>query len=343
MDDNFQHLYQPILALPLLEFALHPESHATTTVQQSVSIFVVIVLYNMEASRSSTYRTLLAALGRTPAPLRIEILLYNNTPAITHDDLPKHVHYFASPMNSGLSTAYNIATEWANRRGFTWLLTLDQDTQLPESFLDQISVIAQDQQENPLVAAIVPHLSSGGTSLSPIWFKYGISPRPLPKNYSGFSNEAVYAFNSGSLVRIETLAQIGGYSPLFWLDNSDTYLYRRLEQYGKKVFVAGAIQLQHDLSTMDIKSKMSLQRYRDSLESGSAIWDMEMDWVRGIEQTWRLLGLYLSQIYRKREPEIRQITLNVIGKRIFRSKKTRVRDWLEGQDVRIAASSKRAS
>ena len=74
--------------------------------------------------------------------------------------------------------------------------------------------------------------------------------------------------NSASLVRVEALQKIGGYSPLFWLDNADTYLYRRLEVAGLRVFVSGSIALQHDLSMMSIKTKMSLQRYRDSLESG---------------------------------------------------------------------------
>ncbi len=299
-----------------------------------VSIFVVIVLYKMLPSASSTYRLLLEAIAFAGSQVRVEVLLYDNTPGAALEVLPEGVHYVASPVNSGLSTAYNAATGWAARGNFTWLLTLDQDTSLPENFLTRLAQIAGEQQRNPQVGAIVPQLSSGDKLLSPR-FRFWMYPRYFPRGYEGLPGRAVYAFNSGSLVRVSALKRVGGYSPLFWLDNSDTYLYRMLEKAGLRVFVAGSLAVQHDLSMMDIKSRMSLQRYRDSLESGSAFCDIEMNGLYGIEQTGRLVRLFLSQIYRKRDPAIRQITFDVIRDRLLRSKKQRVGRWLAAQQARI--------
>jgi GT2 family glycosyltransferase len=311
----------------------HPELQPDAA---PVSIFVVIVLYKTAPSQSATYRMLLESIATVTSHIRVEVLLYDNTPGVPPGALPDGVHYVASPANSGLSTAYNVATEWAARKHYTWLLTLDQDTSLPHDFLTRLSVIAAEQQRNHAIAAIVPQLSAGEKLLSP-WHTVWISPRYFPRSYNGLPKQPVYAFNSASLVRVEALQKIGGYSPLFWLDNSDTYLYRRLEVAGLRVFVAGSIPLQHDLSMMSIKSKMSLQRYRDSLESGGAFCDLELNWIYGLEQTGRLIRLYLSQVYRKREPEIKRITWSVIWSRMVRSKKRRIREWLAAQHARIAS------
>lgn len=302
-----------------------------------VSIFVVIVLYKMRPEQSVTYRMLLDAIVWAKGCARVQVMLYDNTPGTILEPLPEGVHYVASPMNAGLSTAYNRAAAWAASAGFDWLLTLDQDTLLPETVLEQFASIAVRQQRNPKVAAIVPQLFLEERALSPNYFKAGMFPRYFAKCYQGLPEKAVYAFNSGSLVRISALQQIGGYSQLFWLDNSDTYIYRRFELAGLRVFVTGSIQLQHDFSMRDIKNKMSLKRYRDSLESGSTFWDIEMNWLQGIEQTTRLVRLYLSQVYRKRDPVIKQITKEVIWNRLTRSRKKRVQAWLAVQQARISS------
>ena len=55
--------------------------------------------------------------------------------------------------------------------------------------------------------------------MKPKWFAKGF--REVPK-------ESVYAINSGSLLKITVVQEIGGYSELFWLDASDIYLFTDL-------------------------------------------------------------------------------------------------------------------
>ena len=44
--------------------------------------------------------------------------------------------------NEGIAGAYNYALRRAKREGFAWMLTLDQDTQLPPEFLLGMRAIA---------------------------------------------------------------------------------------------------------------------------------------------------------------------------------------------------------
>jgi GT2 family glycosyltransferase len=298
-------------------------------------IFAVIVLYGMSVSDSPTYRSLVAVLEQR-SRVRMELLLFDNTPGQPiPDDLPAWVHYVASPMNTGLATAYNLAADMAGARGYSWLLTLDQDSVLPPSILFEFARLATAHEEDARIAAIVPHILAGERTVSPNWFVRDTLPRWFARGYSGVPEEAVYAFNSGALVRLDALRKIGGYSPLFWLDNCDLYLFRRFEEFGMRVFIAGNLEIQHDFSMLNLGSKMSLTRYRNALEAGSAFCDLELGWLAGVEHTGILARRYLRQVIEKAPREIRRLTARMIGIRLFQSRARRLSDWRRVQQARI--------
>lgn len=305
----------------------------------SVSIFAVIVLYKLTPAESSSYRTLLSAFARVPAnSIRFQVLLYDNTPAASRPDgLPEFVTYVSSPVNTGVATAYNLAADMAAEQNFAWLLTLDQDTVLPDIFLVQLAPVIQEQQKIAQVAAIVPHIGSGTRALSPYWLWSHFKPRWFAKGFYGIPDEAVYAINSGALIRVAALQQVGGYSRLFWLDASDFYLFRRLERMGSKVFVAGTVSLQHDLSLNDAENKMSLSRFANALAAGSALFDMEFGRTAGFGHTLLLFHLYYRQWRNRQAIEARRLTLSLINKRLFRSRTWRLQSWLASQEERIAS------
>ena len=103
-------------------------------------LLAVIVLYGTPANRSASYQSLLHAMERAPnSAIDLRILLYDNTPeAEPPAVLPGGVSYIAAKENRGLSSAYNYALDQALERGDEWLMTLDQDTSLPEDLLLQI-------------------------------------------------------------------------------------------------------------------------------------------------------------------------------------------------------------
>jgi len=305
---------------------------ATNSSYEPVSVLAVIVLYNITPAESVSFQTLRAAQEEARSSnLRFKILLYDNT-ARPRDPgpLPPQVEYRSAWKNAGLAFAYNRAIEMASSEGFQWLLTLDQDTILPRHFLTRMGELAaQMMRANPCVAAIVPQVVGDGKVLSPNWFRLGAIPVWFPKGFAGIPGQETFAFNSGAMIRVDALEQIGGYDPWFWLDNSDARMFRSLHLYGKRVYVAGDIQVDHEFSMKQMSARMTAARYRNILLAESAFWAMEMNWLAGCERTLRLFLRMLKQWRRKDSFELRRITRDFFLMRLFRSKKVQIGRWRE--------------
>ena len=309
---------------------------------EPVSVLAVIVLYNRAPQASVSFQTLRAAQADAGlSNLRLKILLYDNS-LRNHDSGPiaAEVQYRSAQHNAGLAVAYNRAIEMASVEGFQWLLTLDQDTILPGRFLAAMGELGRQMQAHPSVAAIVPQIVEEGKLLSPYWFQFGAIPKCFPKGYVGIPAQKTFAFNSGAMIRVAALEQIGGYDPRFWLDNSDAQMFRNLHLYGKRIYIAGDIQVEHDFAMRNMSERLTPSRYRNILLSESAFWDMEMNWLAGCDRTLRLLLRSLKHWRRNDNLEFRHITREFLRMRLFRSRRFRIARWREaaGQTVEDLAS-----
>jgi glycosyltransferase involved in cell wall biosynthesis len=300
-------------------------------------MFVVIPLYGASAEDSPGFRTLSTAASYLPSKLgSVEILLYDNTPRTHPENPPRmagNVRYYSNGRNDGLAAAFNYALELARLEKCEWLITLDQDTEVPSSFLEQIAIVARSLGNDSSVAAIVPQIIGDGRMLSPNWFGAGAIPRWFSKGYIGIPSHRTYAFNSASTLRVSALRQIGDYSPWFWLDNCDSYLYHRLHLYGKSVLVAGDIQVKHQFSMLDKKKRMSIARYRNALVAETAFWDLSMNRLAGWERTVRLMGRWCKLALDRDCKELRDETARAARRRLFVSRKTRIEEWKREMEI----------
>jgi GT2 family glycosyltransferase len=296
---------------------------------KQISIFAVVVLYKMEPADSRTVTTLLEAASHAEAAssLRLHVLLYDNTPGRTSADVPKGVSYFPSARNDGLANAYNYACTEAARLGFDWVLTLDQDTKLPKDFFTHSTRHLQEFQNTPEIAALVPQITSGERILSPYQFRLGgAKPVWLSRNYQGIPAQAVYAFNSGSILRLSAILQTGGYDPRFWLDQSDTSLFHRLWEFGKRVYVAGDIQVEHDFSMVSGNHRVSAERYKSILEAETAVGDLHFGPIASLACAARLLVRW----FRYRQPAdkpLQSLTGSMLKLHLLHSRKFRLQRW----------------
>lgn len=294
-----------------------------------VRILAVIVLFKLRADDSPALKSLLAAQNfLRDEDIDLDVILYDNTPGETlYPELPANVHYVHDGINHGLAVLYNQTISIASANNYQWMLTLDQDTTLPANalrlYIDSIATL----KERPDVAAIVPQMEAKNRIVSPNIFRYGCWPSWFSPNFSGIPQETTFAFNSGSMLRVSALRQIGGYSLHFWFDNCDSYLYRELACYGKHIYVQGALRLQHDFSLMNLCDRVSLERYSSMLLSESAFWDLKMNRLAGCERTMRLAGRMVRHIMRHDHAEIRNLTLQALINRLFYSKSYRMACW----------------
>jgi glycosyltransferase involved in cell wall biosynthesis len=307
-------------------------------------VTAVIVLYRMRAAESPAFQSVMAAREEVgPNGGDVRVVLWDNSPApAARRNLPEGVRYFADENNSGLATAYNRALEWATEQRSDWLLTLDQDTAVPRDFFLRMDAAARESSRYAGIGAIVPQIAAGERQLSPNYFQFGAMPRWYRAGYVGVPGELVFAFNSGAMMSTAALKQVGGYDPRFWLDDSDAMIFSKLHEHGKRVYVAGDIQLIHEFSMKDIQGRMSPERYRNALLAETAFWDLRMNRLAGWERTFRLALRLVKQWRRKDSPDLRRITRQALARRLFTSRRKRMAAWTLSTD-KFAASERTKS
>jgi hypothetical protein len=193
-------------------------------------LLVVIVLYRRRAGESATYLSLLEAQKGLETPAHI--LFYDNSP-VAEKISGKHIDYIHDPRNSGISTAYNSASKYAEKRGKNWLLFLDQDSILPVNFFAHLSSAAKSRPETQ---AFVPRVYDKMGLLSPFRFRsargtrINLCPETLPLSGYRF-------INSGLFIRTSAFVSAGGYDEDIPLDFSDISFGSKLKKITNHVGV----------------------------------------------------------------------------------------------------------
>ncbi len=293
------------------------------------SLLTIIVLYKTNIQDSVALRSLREAEHALDFPLSLQILIYDNTPGMQTETIPQDLIYIASEYNRGLSAAYNEAIRIALQGNVDWLLTLDQDTTLPVNFLSGLARILVEVTGDASVAGVVPRVCEGKHTLSPHWFALDIFKRSFPAGFDGVPRPSVYAFNSGSTLRLSALVKVGGYNELFWLDYSDAYIFRQLHHYRFRVFVAGTVILQHQLSLLDTSTRLSDTRFLNILEAGSAFCDMMRGPLVNMMFTVGLVKSYFANLFLRPDKARRRSIATVLSARMFHRKLHRLRRFAE--------------
>jgi GT2 family glycosyltransferase len=136
----------------------------------------------------------------------------------------------------------------------------------------------------------------------------------------------MFALNSGALLRVSAIREIGGFPPQFWLHHLDLCLHHLLHRAGKRIYVAGDIQADHSLSLSDYRS-LSPQTYRWFLQAESAFVDLYLGHFRGAVLTATLAYRYLNQKRRGDSAAILHETLRMLKRRLRLSRRTRIDEW----------------
>lgn len=227
-------------------------------------LYIIIVLYKTKLEDSLTYKALKKNLDKLKE-LGSKILIYNNSPEI---DIPISDDYVVhTPAeNLMLAGAYNYALEQARNGGYKWLLLLDQDTELTESYINDLkSFVEGSESENYDVA--LPILRKGEIYLSPESYKKSVGPYwdslkiksnddlKLLEN-----NDILVAYNSAALLKVSTLAKINGFDMDYPLDMLDHRYFYQLNQINAKFYILPAV-FEQNLSLLDEKNPMGISRY----------------------------------------------------------------------------------
>jgi GT2 family glycosyltransferase len=310
-------------------------------------IFAVVVLYGQRPSASVTVASLARALEGSSVDCAV--LVYDNSPeprseepGAASETMPVGFRYETAAINRGLLGAYEAALDRARAEGYDWLLTLDQDTALPMDFFSAIEPGLRAAREDPRVGmrigAIVPHLVEGERLLSPAYV--GLSrTKPMPASFAGVPEREARAFNSAALLRVAALDAIGGFDPCFWLDHLDSWLHHQLYMRGWRMYVLDSVHLEHQLSLLNYRDRVSLTRLRNFLAAESAYFDLYCSPLAGAAHTVQLAGRLVKQTGRRETREVRGATWRALWQRLTVSKSKRVAVWREAMSRRLGRIS----
>jgi GT2 family glycosyltransferase len=262
-------------------------------------ILVVVVLYRTSLAESKTIVGLQRAFTEDRALLdAFDLLLWDNSPQpIDSPAFPFPFTYHHAARNVGVAGAYNAALDVAGERGAAWLLLLDQDTSVTAAYLSGMRAHAAAARSDPAIAAVAPLLKADDVLLSPRLWRFARHV-PLPYAAAPYTEtRAIYAANSGSMVKVEALRAVGGYSTRFWLDYSDIELFHRLHCRGFQVRIATDLALEHEIAMLDYDASMSPARYATYLAAEGDFLDL----YRGpLERAMHLLRLAVRMVRQRR-------------------------------------------
>ena len=293
-----------------------------------MEILVVVVRYKTLLEESRTMNSLARAF-RTPSVLlgAIQVLVWDNSPEALRE-VPNifPCEYIHSKRNRGVSGAYNEAMKMAERMHCDWLLLLDQDTIVPAGFINRMLEYSRAFKEDIDIAAVIPTVWVDSRYVSPRRVCFNRS-KAFDPSFSGVPEVECTAANSGVLMRVSALQEIGGYSEDFSLDFSDMYVFHQLYRKGKKVWIADDLKLDHRMTIFEYDGDLTPERYLHFMEAEDAFISNYKSTSENIVQSLRLLARSLKQYYRYSNRAYARISLRFFWRRLLYSKSARARVW----------------
>lgn len=160
------------------------------------------------------------------------LFVWDNTPGGSNYQFPESISHkivrLRQGENTGIGKALNAAAMFALDNGYTYLLTMDQDSAFTAStFKDYIRIINNDKDSSHF--AYIPLINASGTD----------SNAPL--------KEAQGMIISGSIFPLRTIQKVGLYLDKFVMDAIDTEYFLRIRRHTGKVMLVPAANLKHEL------------------------------------------------------------------------------------------------
>lgn len=235
-------------------------------------LVIIIVLYKVRLGESPAFCSLVKILSKHIKPLPF-CLVYDNSPTqqfdsdnnYTVNNIP--IYYIHNSTNPGISEAYNKGLEVATNLNKKWLLLLDQDSKLPDNYIE-IFINSLKKYNNYKITAYLPKVKVNDRVISPAKVKNS-GRVVLFKNSKVVSYEGLYknlsAINSGVFISIKFMNYINGFSPNYPLDMLDHWLFKHIALNNLNVIVMPTY-IEHDLSIFG-KKDISIMRYQSILHA----------------------------------------------------------------------------
>lgn len=156
------------------------------------------------------------------------------------------VNLIENNANLGVATALNQGLYEATNRGYEWMITFDQDSEIGLDFNGQLcsSFLSCEDQEN--IAIVAPKIIDAHLQKEALFLR-----KKSPFIYErvpcrGTTIEDVtYVITSGAMINTQVAMEIGGFRDDFFIDYVDTEFCLRALHHGYRILVVCQAELHH--------------------------------------------------------------------------------------------------
>lgn len=143
-------------------------------------------------------------------------------------DIEKYT-YISMGENTGIAKALNEGINYSKKKGYEWVLTMDQDSCLTRNIIDEYKNIINKKKDEKIVI------------LSPVY----VFDRKKNKKFQG-TKEIDYVMQSANLLNIKRFLDIGEFKEEFFIDVVDYEFCLRARKKGYKIISCGEIEVIHN-------------------------------------------------------------------------------------------------
>jgi rhamnosyltransferase len=223
----------------------------------------------------------------------------------------ENLEYRWMGRNTGIATALNTGCRRAIELGYSWVLTMDQDSTAAPVFVDALAQVLNGSDSDSIAIVV------------PMWQQAG----GLPVDVGSGLAELDYAMTSGNLLRLRTFDALGGFRDDFFIDQVDHEFCLRARRAGWRIVQKQDVLLLHRMGSLQevhfpircyITDYSPLRRYymvRNLLEMTREFGDEFPGFVARQRKWWRR---DLSKIVLAEPHRVRKLTMMYRGWRDYR-------------------------
>ncbi len=159
--------------------------------------------------------------------------------------------YESAGGNIGVAAALNLGASKALAAGYSMLLTMDQDTRIPQDLVRRLAESRLSYLGGPVglcAPAYLDPLIAGSTSRRDGGFPRGVRPM-------------LTVITSGSLVSLSAYEEVGPFRDDLFIDQVDNEFCLRLHRMGYQILMAGDIVLHHTVGSLTIHKVLGAEVY----------------------------------------------------------------------------------
>ena len=226
----------------------------------------VVVLYNPDSRVMDNIKTYLDGVDILYA---VDNSACNNEKILTD----KKIKYIANMENRGIAFALNTAAKRARKEGYSWLLTMDQDSRFQHGGIKQMLTFIEGQEDASDIGLITPYHKTEDKD-------------PDTEHI----DSPLVCMTSGNIINLAAHEKVGGFKEWLFIDSVDFEYCLNLRENGFSIIRLNKVILDHSLGT---KAKKGMGPIKRSITEHSAVRRYYITRNR----------LYLNDMYREKYPE----------------------------------------